>query len=308
MNSSKRPQARKRWITLAVVGVLALIIGVRVAGHRGRGQATVELPIAVRVAHPQVAPVYDWVAVSGTVAAQEQAYAYSKVPGKLQRYAKVEGDWVAKDEPIAWIERDEIGMTFEPSPVKAPIAGQIAQRGLEIGAAVTPGGGMGGTPVAVVINPNRLEVEVNVPENDAFKVRERQEARLRLSAFPGEVFRGTVSRVSPVIDPQSRTAGVVIDLASSSRLKAGMFAEVEIVVASKPKSLLLPQEALLKQNQQFYVYVIEGDRVRRRDVATGWAQGGAMEIASGLAPEDRVVVEGQTRLTEQSKIQVAEGE
>lgn len=295
---------RTIWIIVAVIAVVVLI-GARVAGKRAKAKDKVELPIAVRIATPKVGPVYDLINVSGTISAKEQANAFSKVPGKLLRFVKAEGDWVAKDEVIAWVERDEVGLTYEPSPVKAPIAGQVAQRYLEIGSAVAPGA----APVAMVVNPGPLELNVNVIEKDSVRVREGQEVRIRVEAYPGEVFRGRVSRVSPVIDRTTRTTRVVIDLqAPGGKLKSGMFADVDIVAARKDSGLLLPQEAVLKQNQQYFVYVMEGERAVRRDVTPGWPQGAELEIAAGLTPQTKVVVEGQTRLTEKSRIQVAEGE
>jgi membrane fusion protein, multidrug efflux system len=304
---SSKGKQRRIWIWV-VVGLVILLVGARIAGQRHKGTGKVELPIAVRVMNPQVKPVFDVINVSGTVVAKEQANAFSKVPGKLLRYVKAEGDWVAKDEIIAWVERDEVGLTYEPSPVKAPIAGQIAQRYLEIGAAVSPSSGASGTPVALLVNPGQLEAEVNVVEKDAVRVRPGQEVRLRVESFPSETFQGAVARISPVIDPATRTMRVVVALPNSARLRAGMFADVDIIVGQKPQSLLLPQEALLKQNQQYFVYVVAGERVARRNVTPGWPQGAAMEIVDGLTPQDRVVVEGQTRLTENSRIQVTEGE
>jgi len=298
-----------KWIVVVIVVLLVGLIGTRIAGQRKKSKDKVELPIAVRVMTPKVAPVFERINLSGTISAKEEANAYSKVPGKLLRYAKSEGDWVAKDEPIAWIERDEVGLTYEPAPVKAPIAGQVAQRFLEIGASVSASVGMPGTPVALVVNPSQLELNVNVIEKDAARVREGQDVTLRVEAYPNDTFRGRVSRVAPVIDRATRTTRVVINLvASGGKLKSGMFADVDIIVGQKSSSLLLPQEALLKQNQQYYVYVVDGERVARRDVTPGWSQGAEMEIAGGLTPQARVVVEGQTRLTENSRIQVVEGE
>ncbi len=296
---------RRVWAVVGIT-VLVLVIGGRILSQRQKARTTVDLPIAVRVAPPRIGPVLDLIAGSGTITAREEANAYSKVPGKLLRYVKAEGDRVAKDEVLAWVERDEIGLTFEPAPVRAPIAGLVAQRFLEIGAAVVPGG----TPVALVVNPAELEVVVNVIERDASRVRTGQTARVRVTGYPGETFPGTVSRVSPVVDRVSRTTRVVLALApAGGKLRPGMFADVDLVVGSRPASLLLPQEALLKQNQQVYVYlVVAGDQVQRREVTPGWAQGGEVEVLDGLTAQDRVVVEGQTRLTPGSRIQVVQGD
>lgn len=308
MDQRKRKSRRKLWIAIGIA-ILALLIGVRIATKQGKAKTTADLPIAVRVMNPKVGPVYDQIQVSGTVSAKEEANAYSKVPGKLLRYVKAEGDWVNKDQVIAWVERDEVGLTYEPAPVKAPIAGQVAQRFLEIGTTVSAGMGGPGTPVALVVNPGRLEVKVNVVEKDAGRVQPGQEARIRVDAFSGETFRGKIERVSPVVDRQTRTTLAVVALEpAGGKLKSGMFADVDVIVGQKPNSLLLPQEALLKQNQQYYVYLNDNGRAVRRDVTPGWSQGAETEIASGLAAQDVVVVEGQTRLTAGMRLQVVQGE
>jgi membrane fusion protein, multidrug efflux system len=308
MDKPKAKSKRNLWIAVGVAA-LVILIGVRIATKQGKAKTTADLPIAVRVMNSKAGPVYDQIKVSGTVSAKEEANAYSKVPGKLLRYVKAEGDWVSKDQVIAWVERDEVGMTYEPAPVKAPIAGQVAQRFLEIGTAVSAGMGGPGTPVALVVNPSRLEVKINIVERQAARVQPGQEAFIRVDAYPGETFRGRIDRVSPVVDRMTRTTLAVVGLeATAGKLRSGMFADVDVIIGQKPNSLLLPQEALLKQNQQFYVYLSENGRAVRRDVMPGWSQGAEIEILSGLTAQDQVVVEGQTRLTAGARLQVVQGE
>lgn len=308
MDKHKPQSKRNLWIAIGIA-LVVILIGARIVSQQGKAKATADLPIAVRVMNPKVGPVFDRISVSGTVSAKEEANAYSKVPGKLLRYVKAEGDWVRKDQVLAWVERDEVGLTYEPAPVKAPIAGQVAQRFLEIGTAVSAGMGGPGTPVALVVNPSQLEVKVNLVEKDSGRVQPGQEALIQVEAYPGETFRGRIDRVSPVVDRMTRTTLAVVSLeASAGKLRSGMFADVDVIVGQKPSSLLLPQEALLKQNQQYYIFVSENGRAVRRDVTPGWSQGAEREIIGGLAAQDQVVVEGQTRLTEGSRIQAVQGE
>lgn len=300
---------KKRLIIIAVVVVFALLAGGRIVSQRNKAKSKADLPIAVRVETPTRGEAFEEISLSGTVAAREEANAYSKAPGKLVKYDKVEGDKVRKDDVIAWVERDEIGLTYSLSPVKAPLTGVLAQRFLDLGATVTPAAGGPGTPVALVINPDQLDVKVNVIEKDLGRVQVGQEARVKVVAYPGAAFAGRVLRVSPVVDSQSRTAQVVIALESGAgRLRHGMFADVSLIVGRRPNALLLPNEALLKQNQRYYVFVANGGQARRREVVCGWPQGDRMEIVSGVQEQDRVVVEGQTRLIEGARIQAVSGE
>jgi RND family efflux transporter MFP subunit len=249
----------------------------------------------------------DVIEVSGSIAGKEEANAYSKVPGRLARYIKKEGDWVNKDDIIAWIERDEVGLQYSLSPVKAPISGLVAQRFVDIGESVSAGMGMPGTPVARVVNPSQLEINVNVIERDVSRVAIGQEAKIRVTSFQQETFVGEVSRISPVVDPMSRTSLVKIALGKTQgKLKSGMLADVKIIVGKKVNALLLPRDAILRQNRQLFVYVANQNRVQRKDIQQGWIQDDMAEIISGLIPADRVVVQGQTRLTETSLVKIVE--
>jgi membrane fusion protein, multidrug efflux system len=295
---------KKMWVW-GLAGLLVLVTVFRIATHAGKSKAQADPAVAVKVMSPRVAGIDEILELSGTIQAKAEANAYSKVPGKVVRFDKAEGDWVAKDETLAWVERDEIGLTFSLSPVKSPIAGQVAQKLVELGETVNPGV----SPVASVVNPAELEVVVNIIEKELGRVARGQEARIRVEAFPEKVFPGRVVRIAPVVDRFSKTTRVVVALESSGgKLKSGMFADVQLLVGHKAQALLLPQEAILKQDQQYYVYVVSGGKALQRKVETGWAQGGELEVAQGLAAGDVVVVQGQTRLTEGTPLAVVKGE
>ncbi len=299
---------KTKWIIWSGVGLLVLLVVFRIVGKITSGKADLaELPIAVRVMSPVVGPVEDALELSGSISGKEEANAYSKVPGRLARYERTEGEWVNKDEVIAWIERDEVGLQYSLSPVKSPINGQVAQHLVDIGEAVSGGMGMPGTPVARVVDPRQLEINVHVIEREIGKVAVGQKVKVNVTSFPEETFLGSVTRVAPVLDPLSRTALVKITLQKSGgKLKSGMLADVHIIVAQKEKGLLIPRDAVLKQNRLRFVYVVQGGKVHRQDVQTGWVQGDRLEILAGVSPQDQVVVQGQSRLTESSSVKIVE--
>ncbi|NTV53431.1 MAG: efflux RND transporter periplasmic adaptor subunit [Candidatus Firestonebacteria bacterium] len=296
---------KKKMLVWSLVGLVLILTVFRIATHRGKSKATDDASVAVKVMQPKVGGIDDTLDLSGSITAKAEANAYSKVPGKIVRFDKAEGDWVAKDETLAWVERDEIGLTYSLSPVKSPLAGQVAQKLVEIGETVTPGV----SPVASVVNPGDLEVVVNIIEKELGRVARGQEARVQVEAFPQLVFKGRVARIAPVVDRLSKTTRVVIALETSGgKLKSGMFADVQILVGHKSQALLLPQEAVLKQDQQHYVYLAVGGKAQQRKVEPGWSQGGELEVAQGVAATDDVVVQGQTRLTEGTPLAVIKGE
>jgi multidrug efflux pump subunit AcrA (membrane-fusion protein) len=295
---------KKWWIWVAAA--LVLLVVVRVATKHKTDKSKTDLPIAVKVMPPRSGAAEELLSLSGTITAEEEANAYSKVPGKLSRFVKAEGDRVEKDETIAWVERDEVGLTYSLSPVKAPIAGLVAQKLVEIGESVSPGGGMPGTPVALVVNPRRLEVDANVVERDLAKVSVGQEARIRVEAYPEKVFLGRVQRMAPIVDRTTKMSRIVISLQAPEKLVPGMFADIDLILGRKNQALMLPREAVLQQNQKSYIYIADQGRAVRKEIGTGWLQGGEIEVVKGVTPQDLVVVEGQTRLVEGAHIQIAE--
>jgi multidrug efflux pump subunit AcrA (membrane-fusion protein) len=297
-------KVKVKWITWGIVALVVLLAGYRISTKLKPEKKKDEVPVVVQVQTPAQAEALNTLALSGTVSAKEEANAYSKVPGKLVRYVRAEGDPVKKNDIIAWVERDEIGLTYSLSPVKAPVSGVVAERYIDIGESVASGMAGPGTPVARVVNPNTLELVVHVVEKELGLVRTGQPARIRVQAYPQEVFTGTVRRISPIVNRMSRTVQVKIRLEQSSgKLKSGMLADVEIIVGSRDHALLVPRDAVLKQNRREFVYLVEGSKAVRRDVETGWLQQDTVEIKTGLQAKDVVIVRGQTRVTEGMTVQ-----
>jgi membrane fusion protein (multidrug efflux system) len=99
---------------------------------------------------------------------------------------------------------------------------------------------------------------------------------------------------------------IVISLQAPEKLVPGMFADIDLILGRKNQALMLPREAVLQQNQKSYIYIADQGRAVRKEIGTGWLQGGEIEVVKGVTPQDLVVVEGQTRLVEGAHIQIAE--
>ncbi len=156
----------------------------------------------------------------GDVKAQDEATVFSKVTGKIIEYKVKEGDRVNKGDVIAMIDRDETGFKFEPSPVDSPLTGTVGRVFLDKGANVVIT-----TPVAFVVDMTNAEVHLDVVERYVPMISEGQKAYVTVDAFPGRKFEGVVSKVSPVVDPQSRTAVIEITIPNQDQsLLSGMFA------------------------------------------------------------------------------------
>jgi membrane fusion protein (multidrug efflux system) len=120
-------------------------------------------------------------------------------------------------------------------------------------------------------------------------------ARLALDALPGAEYTGTVERISPRIDPVTGTFRVTLSVDSrDGELRPGMFARVEVVYEQRADALLVPAAAILAEDAERAVFVVEDGVARRRPVDLGFANGEQVEVVHGLTPRDDVIVVGQT--------------
>ncbi len=171
--------------------------------------------------------------------------------------------------------------------VRAPFAGVVSQRTANEGEAVNPG-----QTLLTVVNSDFLELRGQVPVDQANQVRPGQPAEFTLTAFPGRTFSGTVARIDPVADAETRQVGVTLRLRNPGELIAGMFASGRVVTGGDRQALVVPAAAVRGQGADQHVLVVEGDSVVRRAVTVGPRddQRGVVAVESGLAAGERVIV------------------
>jgi membrane fusion protein (multidrug efflux system) len=190
----------------------------------------------------------------------------------------------------------------EDTSIVAPLSGVVTERNVKLSDLVTTT-----QPLFKIVDLETLEAEVHIPEQDYAKVKEGQEAILKIDAFPDRSFLGKVVRKSPVIDSQSGTAEATVAVQNPEGvLRPGMFVRVQIVIARHPDAMILPREAVLMQGERKMVFTVEDGTAREVTVKTGFQEGDRVEILEGLAGEDRVVVRGHLGLQGGTKVRVIE--
>ncbi len=201
---------------------------------------------------------------------------------------------------------------LEVSVMKAPFAGVIAGKNINEGEYINPamsGMGPGASSVVTLMDLSRVKIKVNVSEKDMASVRIGQKARITVDAYPEEVFIGEVSNVGPVADPMTRSFAVEITVANPQmKLRAGMFARVEIFTARREEVLLIPTDAVVAEKTGTCVFVLEGGKVRRRPVQLGLKQGLTVEVVNGLREGEKVVTVGKEMLQDGATVTVEGGE
>jgi len=228
----------------------------------------------------------------GNIKAKDEAGVYPKVSGKIIEKVKDEGSPVAKGDVIAYIDRDEVGFTFEKAPVESPLTGVVGRINVDIGTNVEPT-----TQIAFVVNMEKMEIDLDIPEKYLPFVALGQEAKITVDAYPDKVFIGKVTLISPVVDLETRSAPIEITIDNKDGLlKSGMFAEVKLVVEVHKKVPVVLKEALMGKGDNLYVYVVEDHKASMRTVKTGIRYAELVEITEGVRSGDVVVVMGQQRL------------
>lgn len=183
----------------------------------------------------------------------------------------------------------DIAAITQPSPavwMRAPIGGTIVESKVTRGAQVNAG-----DPLFTVGSLDPIWVVANLYEDQLARVHLGQPLEATTAAYPNEIFRGVISRISPAIDPQTHTLQVRCAIDNpGGRLKPQMLARVRID-ADAATALLIPQEALVFDTDQYFVFVAMGDRqFQRRAVTTeSWQEAGFVHILSGLRAGERVV-------------------
>ena len=167
----------------------------------------------------------------------------------------------------------------------------VAERMADEGALLTPN-----TPIFSIVSLDPLLVVVEVIEKDYPKIRIGQEAELRTEAWPGEIFKGRVLRVAPVLSATSRQARVELEVANPDlRLKPGMFSEVIFIFKEIQNVWSVPQDVPFRRRDGFVIFVADpaNKTVEMRPVTLGLAENGMVELVDAAAIDGPVIFLGQ---------------
>lgn len=254
----------------------------------------------VKTEKARVRSLEEYILLTGSVKALDEATLYPRTSGKLLRNLLKEGDQVKKDEPVALVERDEVGAVYEPAPVPSTLTGVIGRIYQDNGANLTPQ-----TPIALVVNQTQVRVAVDVPEKYIGKTFQGQRALIKVDAFPDRSFSGRIYRISPVVDSRSRNTvvEVLVDNGDGG-LKSGMFAEVRLITSSRGEVLSVPADAVVGEDGGSFVFVpASGGLAARVPVRTGIKTAEFVQI-TGIKDGADVITSGLYGLKDGSKIKV----
>jgi RND family efflux transporter MFP subunit len=190
--------------------------------------------------------------------------------------------------------------------LRAPISGFIGMKRIDVGDTVGAG-----IPVISVLDLNPVKVRLAIPESEIGKVHQGSRATVSIPSLDGRKFEGKVETVGVAADPASRTYAVKVSVPNPDRLlRAGLVSQAKVLSSAMVNVLTVPGNAILRDPQgvtQVYVYAPAAKRVYARRVEVGEIFGNEVEIRSGLAANDQVVIVGQQNVREGSPATIAGG-
>lgn len=191
-------------------------------------------------------------------------------------------------------------LELDYTQIRAPIDGVIAERYVKLGNTINVG-----EPAFSVTGLDPLVAYLHVPEREYRHITAGQPVGIQIDALPGDPIVASVSRVSPVIDPQTGTFKITIEIVDKNRrIKPGMFGRISVVYDVHENALQIPRSSVVEETDYLSVFVVEDGLAVRKTVTTGYGNRGMIEIISGIEDGEQVVTVGQVSLKQDSKVTI----
>jgi cobalt-zinc-cadmium efflux system membrane fusion protein len=296
VNGVVAPDVSRTVPVLSLSGGRALDIRVRLGDDVQKGQ------VLVRISSPDVSSAFsdlqkfeaDEILAQKQRQRSELLYQKGAIAQKDLEVAE-DAENKAKVDLATAIQRVHIlgGDPKHPTPVldvRAPISGTIVEQNVVGGTGVRS---MDNSPnLFTIADLSRVWVLCDAYEDVLARVHDGDLADIRVNAFPGRVFRGKVSNISRVLDPNTRSAKVRIEIDNPGRvLRSGMFATASFKATKAVSRLVIPTSAVIRMHDKDWVFLpAGGNQFRRQEVQLGAVfPDGHQEVIAGLTPASKVV-------------------
>ncbi len=191
-------------------------------------------------------------------------------------------------------------LELDYTQIRAPIEGVVAERFVKLGNTISEGDAL-----FKVTSLDPLVAYLHVPEREYRHISPGQPVGIEIDALADETIVAAVSRVSPIVDPQTGTFKITVEIVDKTRrIKPGMFGRIGVIYDVHENALQIPRSAIIEDQGAASVFVIDGDRATRRPVSTGFSNRGMVEITNGLQDGEQVVTVGQASLKQDSRVTV----
>jgi membrane fusion protein (multidrug efflux system) len=193
-------------------------------------------------------------------------------------------------------------VTLSKLTIRAPFGGVLGFSKVSNGAYVTAG-----TPLVHLEKIDRLKVSFSVPELDYLRLAVGQEVEVAADAVPGQAFSASITAIDPLVDINGRALQVrgILDN-SAGKLRPGMLVRVSVKGPLR-NALTVPEAAIVPRGNDMIVYLAAEEKAKEARVKTGKRIAGTVEIVEGLDAGAKVVVAGNTRLSDGAAIRIVAG-
>jgi len=303
----------RKWVIylgLLIVVVIATTLIIRARRNESSNEAIREISLTY-------GSIQSFISITGTGQPQNRLEIKPPISGRVEEILVKEGQKVKIGQVLAWMSSTERAAlldgaraqgkealnywkeVYKPTPLIAPIDGEVIVRAVEPGQTVT-------SADAVIVLSDRLIIKAQADETDVGKVKIGQEAIISLDAYPQIRMEGTVDHISYESKIVSNVTIYEIDIVPKKVpevFRSGMSANVNIIKAKRENVLLIPLEAVKQDREGSFVFLSqgEGNRPLKQSVKLGISDDKNVEVISGLGANDRVAIVPEKYLSSKSE-------
>jgi membrane fusion protein (multidrug efflux system) len=231
----------------------------------------------------------------------------SKTPGTISPH-DIEQAQARKDADLANLEaarasHKEVNEMKNYLVLRAPFAGTITARNVNIGAYVGPGGRGSELPALTLQQQDKLRLVVSVPETYTVYIKPGDEVRYKVRSMPGQLFKAKVVRLSGALDPRLRSQRIEADVKNSDgTFLAGTVADVTFGFRSRPTSFNVPKTAVVTTTESAFVIRVVDGKAQRVIIKKGIQSGDSVEVFGNLREGDVVLKKANEEIKEGQEI------
>ncbi len=295
----------KKWKVYSVLLIVLFIIGV-VAIRANRDKVSQEI---IEVITPAYGNIQNFISTTGTVQPQNRLELKPTISGRIEKILVKEGEKVKIGQTLAWMSSTERAAlldaaraqgeesskywqnAYKPTPLIAPINGEVIVRAVEPGQTVT-------SSDVVIVLSDRLIVNAQVDETDIGKVKPGQTAIISLDAYPHVKVNAKVEHISYESDVVSNVTIYEVEIIPQrvpAVFRSGMSANVDIIETNKDDILIIPIEAVNRDEEGSFVLLSQDKDKKpfKRRVELGILGEDNVEVVSGLSKEEKIIIKTQ---------------
>ncbi len=213
---------------------------------------------------------------------------YPDTAGTVTQILVKRGDKVEEGEIIAYVDASRPGSSYEASPVRAKLSGEVLSVDTTVGMEVSTS-----SSIATIIGEKEVKVSTLIPERYLSSIRNGLSGYVVTSAYPERKYPVEISYISPVVNASNRTVDVELSFTEDmSDIREGMYVSIYLVTEEVDNVLMIPADATATFAGEDVVYVAIDGVATRRNVTLGDDNGTDVIVLEGLGEGEEVIIEG----------------